>query len=452
MSKDDIESRPAKSLEFRKAFVALSRTSSLTIASIKQKFKPGLTTLHLPDGAKDKQRTPTLTRLQAKNKASKKKKTSKEKANKKKSDKTKSDKRKSDKRKTKNKKESTKDKRTFNVPKRGSKARMEKRRRFSKVEKVVNLPKVSYINLKNFLKPICVYVFYTDLYQRFGNPKYPFDDKEPIPWTKKQREQQYGLTRFKFFQKLPKEIRSMIWRASFESRIVTVEVRIKTGTDIRKMTLVGAHMTIPLALSVCRESRAEALLWYRDLVPEHVKPIYFHPTLDSFAIRAMEIARNADPKRRLTQINYSVKNILYFLGHMGSVYKQILKFVRCITIPRAYWSDDRYWDTSMQLAWNEGWGYEGLKEIVVLEYCDNTGQHLKHEKFLESYFKIIKKTHPDCLVPRIRIFTDRLGHLPYSSEGFSQIMGEGTYEDIDTEHGGLRWCDACWVKWFESDF
>ncbi|TGO23684.1 hypothetical protein BPAE_0124g00160 [Botrytis paeoniae] len=447
MPKDDIKSRFTKSMGLGKAFVAVSRTSSLTIANIKQKLKPDVTTSHLPNGAKEKkQQKPALTKVQAKNKLSKKK------ADMKKSNKKKLDKRRSEKREKKNGKKSTKDKRTFNVPKRRSKARMENRTRFSKVKKGVNLPKVSYIKLKNFLKPIYVYAFYTDLYQRFGNPKYPLYDIEPFTLTKEQREQQYGLTRFKFFPKLPKEIRSTIWRASFESRIVTLKFRVKPGTDIRKMTLVGAHMTIPLALSVCRESRAEALLWYRDLVPENVRPIYFHPTLDSFATRAMEIARNADPKRRLTQINYSVRDVLYFLGHMGSVYKQIPKFVRCITIPRAYWSDVRYWDTSMQLAWNKGWGYEGLKEIVVLEYCDNTGQQLKHEKFLKSYFKIIKKTHPDCLVPRIRIITDRLGHLPYSSEGFSTIMGEGMYEDIDAEHDGLRWCNSCWIKWFESDF
>ncbi|KAF5876863.1 uncharacterized protein Bfra_001218 [Botrytis fragariae] len=447
MPNDDIKSRFSKSLGFGKAFMALSRTSSLTIANIKQKFKPGVTTSHLPNGSKEKkQQKPAFTKVRAKNKPSKKK------ADKKKSNKKKLDKRKSGKREKKNEKKSTKDKRTFNVPNRKSKARMEKRTRFNKEEKVVNLPKISYIKLKNFLKPVYVYVFYTDLYQRFGNPKYPLYDIEPLPWTKKQREQQYGLTQFKLFKKLPKEIRSMIWRATFKSRIVIVEVHVKMDTEIGKMKIVGAHMTVPLALSVCRESRAEALLWYRNLVPEHVRPIYFHPTLDSFAIRAMKVARNADPKKRWTEITYFVKDILYILGHMGSVYKQIPKFVRCITIPRACWSNDRYWDTRMQLAWNEGWGYRGLKEIVVLEYLDNKDYHLQHEKFLESYFETIKRTHPDCVVPRIRIILDRLGHLPYTSKSFSTIMGEGMYEDIDAKHDGLRCCNSCWVRWFESDF
>ncbi|KAF7880276.1 uncharacterized protein EAF01_012037 [Botrytis porri] len=451
MLKDDIKSRFTKSLGLGKAFVALSRTSSLTVASIKKKFKPGVKTSHLPNRAKDnlpseakdkKQKKPTL----AKNKQSKKK------ANKKNSNQKKSDKRRSEKRKKVDDKKSTKDKRTFNVPKCGSKVRMEKRTRSSKVKKVVNLPKVSYMKLKNFLKPIRVYFYYTYLYQRLGNPKYPLYDKESFPWTKEGREQQLGLTGFKFFHKLPKEIRSMIWRATFNTRIVVVEVNIAMDTEIRKMKLVGAHMTIPLALSVCRESRAEALLWYKDLVPEHVRPIYFHPTLDSFAIRAMKVARNANPKKRWAEVTHFVKDILYFLGYMGSLYQQIPKFVRCITIPRACWSDDRYWDTRMQLAWNEGWGYQGLKEIVVLEFRDNTGKHLKHEKFLESYFEIITRTHPDCVVPRIRIILDRLGHLPYTSQSFPAIMGEGRYEDIDANHGGLRRCNSCWVKWFESDF
>ncbi|KAK8906852.1 hypothetical protein QC760_005419 [Botrytis cinerea] len=39
MSKDNIQSGSAKSLGFGKAFVALSRTTVLTIASIKQKSR-----------------------------------------------------------------------------------------------------------------------------------------------------------------------------------------------------------------------------------------------------------------------------------------------------------------------------------------------------------------------------------------------------------------------------
>ncbi|KAF7898090.1 hypothetical protein EAF00_004536 [Botryotinia globosa] len=437
MSKGEIESRTVKSLGFRKAFVAFSRTSSLTIASIKQKFKSGVTTSHLPSRAKDKeQRKPALTRVQAKNKPLNKK----------------ADKKKSEERTNKDGKKSTNDKRAFNIPKRRSKARVEKRTRSSKVKKVVNLPKISYIKLKNFLKPIYLYVFYTDLYQRFGNPKYPLHDTETFPRNNKQQEKKFGQLEFKFFQKFPKEIRSKIWRATFKTRIVIVEVQVKMDPDIEKMKIVGAHMTVPIALSVCRESRAEALLWYRNLVPEHVRPIYFHPTLDSFAIRAMQVARNADPKKRWAEVTYFVKDIIYFLGYMGSVYKEIPKFVRSITIPRACWSRDRFWDTRMQLAWNEGWGYDGLKEIVVLEFLDNTIYYLQHEKFLQSYFEIIKQTHPDCVMPRIRIILDHLGHLPYSSENFSEIMGEGRYEDIDTKYGSCRRCDSCWVKWFESDF
>ncbi|TGO16592.1 hypothetical protein BTUL_0026g00450 [Botrytis tulipae] len=423
MSKDDIESRPAKSLGFRKAFVAFSRTSSLTIASIKQKFKSGVTTSHLPSREKDKeQRKPALTRVQAKNKPPKKK----------------ADKKKSEGRTNKDGKKSTKEKRTFNVPKRRSKARVEKRTRSSKVKKVVNLPKISYIKLKNFLKPVYLYVFYTDLYQRFGNPKYPLHDTENFPRNTKRQEKKFGLVEFKFYHKFPKEIRAKIWRATFKTRIVIVEVHVKMNTDIEEMKIVGAHMTVPLALSVCRESRAEALFWYKDLVPENVRPIYFHPTLDSFAIRAMKVARNADPKKRWAEVTYFVKDIIYFLGYMGSVYKEIPKFVRRITIPRACWSNDRHWDTRMQLAWNEGWGYDGLKEIVVLEFLDNTVYYLQHEKFLQSYFEIIKRTHPDCVMPRIRIILDHLGHLPYSSDDFSEIMGERRYEDIDTKYGSYR--------------
>ncbi|CCD34667.1 predicted protein [Botrytis cinerea T4] len=432
MSKDNIQSGSAKSLGFGKAFVALSRTTVLTIASIKQKFKPGAITSDLPNEAKDKkQRKATLAKIQAKNKAAKKK---------------------SDKGKKKNKRKSMKkNKRTFNVPKHRSKARIEKRTRFGKVKKLTTLSKDSYLNVKNFFKRVHVVFCYTGWYQQFGNPEYPLNDKPRNSRTKSQ-ERKYGPTRFKLFQTLPKEIRSKIWRATFESRIVTVEAHIKFDIEIRKMTLIGAKMTVPLALSVCRDSRAEALLWYRDLVPEHARPIYFHPTLDSFAIMAMRSACHPDPRERFEETRYTVKDALWFLGHMGSLYKQIPKFVGCITIPRAFWSNERYWDTKMQLAWNEGWGYDGLREIVVLQYQDYSSQDLEHEKFLTGYFKIIKRKHPGCSVPRIRIISDFLGYSPYSSDEFSSIMGQGMYEDIVREKFKLFRCDACWIKWFESDF
>ncbi|KAF7920555.1 uncharacterized protein EAE97_011448 [Botrytis byssoidea] len=433
MSKDDIESRPAKSLGFRKVFVALSRTSSLTIASIKQKFKQGVTTSHLPNRAKDKeQRKPALTGVQARNRPSEKK----------------VDKKESEKRKNKNGKKSTQDKRTFNVPKRRSKARVEKETRSGKVRKVANLPKISYIKLKNFLKPVYLYTCTSDS----GTQNIPSMRQRPFLGTKNDKKKKFGLIEFKYYHNFPKEIPSKIWRATFKTRIVLVEVHVKMNTDIEKMKIVGAHMSVPIALRVCRESRAEALLWYRDLVPENFRPICFHPTLDSFAIRAMKVARDADPKKRWTEVTYFVKDIIYILGYMGSVYKEIPKFVRRITMSRACWSQDRFWDTRMQLAWNEGWGYDGLKEIVVLEFLDNTVYYLQHEKFLQSHFEIIKRTHPACVMPRIRIFLDHVGHLPYSSDNFSEIMGEGRYEDIDTKYYRCRRCDSCWVKWFESDF
>ncbi|TEY75052.1 hypothetical protein BOTCAL_0066g00290 [Botryotinia calthae] len=153
MSKDNIQPGPAKSLGLGKAFMALSRSTSLTVASIKQKFKPDTATSDLPNEAKNKkQRKATLAKIQAKNKVAKKK-SDRRKDYKKKAEWKKAEKRKSDKRKKKNKKTSMKkNNRTFNVPQHGSKAHIEKKTRLNKVKKVTTLSKDSYLNVKNFCK------------------------------------------------------------------------------------------------------------------------------------------------------------------------------------------------------------------------------------------------------------------------------------------------------------
>ncbi|KAF7954078.1 hypothetical protein EAE96_005211 [Botrytis aclada] len=96
---------------------------------------------------------------------------------------------------------------------------------------------------------------------------------------------------------LPLEIRLMIWRACFESRVVTICAR--PGRDSLYhpyqpyqpvATIASVHATMPITLSINRESRFETLRSYPDLIQNPAffpDPVYFNPKLDKLAIHVL---------------------------------------------------------------------------------------------------------------------------------------------------------------------
>lgn len=246
----------------------------------------------------------------------------------------------------------------------------------------------------------------------------------------------------------------MIWRASFESRIVVVEVDIKytAANNIQEMAIVVDTTRGPPTLQASRESRAEALLYYRNLVPGYKRPIYFHSQLDSLTIVRVHVYRTAEPKSRKVNFIHDIEGFPFVLAHLASIYPEIPKIVRSITITRGYWiSRLTSWDPRAELQWDKHWGYAGLDEIVVLEIraCPQRTME-ERERFLKYHFEATKKEWPECSVPRIRIIQNSKGYIPKSNEQVSWIIGEETYEDTVEDVFGV-WTGS-WIKWFDSEF
>lgn len=84
---------------------------------------------------------------------------------------------------------------------------------------------------------------------------------------------------FTIFPNLPQELRLKIWRATFESRKITI--RVESDGWISP----GALFKYPVALYICSESRQEALQWYRLLFGDSRYPQYFNPLIDIPHIR-----------------------------------------------------------------------------------------------------------------------------------------------------------------------
>ncbi|TGO76902.1 hypothetical protein BELL_0132g00190 [Botrytis elliptica] len=97
------------------------------------------------------------------------------------------------------------------------------------------------------------------------------------------------------FTNLPYEIRLMIWRECFESRVVTICAhRICSWTDgLReyKPAVSSVRAIMPLTLRINRESRFETLRHYPDLIQNpglFRDPVYFNPQLDKLAIHVLD--------------------------------------------------------------------------------------------------------------------------------------------------------------------
>lgn len=75
---------------------------------------------------------------------------------------------------------------------------------------------------------------------------------------------------FTCFPLLPLEIRNRIWQATFSGRIITLDLELPSRPSHAQspgfFNLAAAHASMPIALRISQESRAEALFHYKDLI------------------------------------------------------------------------------------------------------------------------------------------------------------------------------------------
>ncbi|TEY33703.1 hypothetical protein BOTCAL_0667g00060 [Botryotinia calthae] len=96
------------------------------------------------------------------------------------------------------------------------------------------------------------------------------------------------------FTNLPCEIRLMIWHACFESRVVTICAHPRRSWEQflgYSAAISSVHATMPITLSINRESRYETLRNYPDLIqnPELFRDrVYFNAKLDKLAVHILE--------------------------------------------------------------------------------------------------------------------------------------------------------------------
>lgn len=165
------------------------------------------------------------------------------------------------------------------------------------------------------------------------------------------------LEGFTLFPSLPAELRIKIWQHTFEPRVLELHSG-RNHYQLPDTALWCSDCGNPVALSVCEESRAEALLFYAVALPLGDK--------------------NGDPTHRVLYFNPAVDTIA-LLGHTGynrlrNIFETVeLLDPECVGLQRVAlsisgWRHD--YAGQMLTLWSRGL-FRNLERFMLLMYTEN---------------------------------------------------------------------------------
>lgn len=179
----------------------------------------------------------------------------------------------------------------------------------------------------------------------------------------------------------------MIWRTCFEPRIVTIYTKEDNERDLyddRRLMIASVHAKMPLTLSINKESRAETLFCYPDLIqnPKLFRDmIYFNPNIDSLGIQALHKrhwrGRDRPPSLKFMHrdsiwyrgYNDGMQTVCFHLALLAARSESACRMVRRVVLPRTQFG---VWDhESACLHIGAMSLYRELKSIEMLKYGEN---------------------------------------------------------------------------------
>ena len=233
------------------------------------------------------------------------------------------------------------------------------------------------------------------------------------------------LETFELFAELPPELQLEIWRHTFTPRHVEVEGRYSRPQsgyhglgDIIHRGYVRPKTSNPVALRVNRQSRDEALRFYKPLFPNLTDkgPIYFCSQLDSFTPLYFSLYHLTDSESGL--------------HGWSSIDPESFGLIESLTAPGAMreFSDDPFfirWQQfrpeieNLEAEPDETckpsiYLFPNLKEVVLQteeeRSCYNhfltTEGRKDYKKYMLNYFHALQAVYPECKIPKISV------HLP----------------------------------------
>lgn len=233
------------------------------------------------------------------------------------------------------------------------------------------------------------------------------------------------LETFELFDKLPTELQLKIWRHTFTPRHVEVDCRFPRPQsddhglgDIIHRGYVRPKTPNPVALGVNRQSREEALRFYKQLFPNITDkgPIYFCSHLDSFTPLYFSLYHLTDSESGLYK--------------WSSIDPESFGLIESLTAPGAMreFSDDPFFirwqlfrpeiehleEEPDETCKPSIYLFPNLKEVILQteeeHSCCNhlltTEGRKDYKKHMLNYFHALQAIYPECKIPKITV------HLP----------------------------------------
>lgn len=268
--------------------------------------------------------------------------------------------------------------------------------------------------------------------------------------------------KFRFYKKLPIELKMVIWDYSFEVRTIHVYLdEIKKDGDLLDLECIFASdKALPAALSVCKESRELALRRYHKI--ETDMPFENEEDLD-FSYDQLEIYhRSWTLGQRRTRVNFDLDTVLITGINMYPVWSWWLATHRIKNLALDLADAD---DASVIVEpnWKELAGrfpnLQNLNLVFGVGCCipDKKSQELSRIKFplitmdsnIEDFFHHRRQLTPRCI--RLRPFSDVSLYIYICSRRVTIMENLRAFltEDLDGLWGGMKF-ETTFLTWLPS--